>query len=104
LYRVANSVADTPFWPPGSLCAALFCRCGARCFWARVEPENARHDFAKFFWQRDFAPPAAVSSRGVMVDLHVGVKRRQQIAQLSVQHDRPLRRAAVHHRQVVLLP
>jgi hypothetical protein len=35
--------------------------------------------------------------------LHVGVKRRQQIAQFSLQHYGPLRRAAVHYHQSVLL-
>ncbi len=71
--------------------------------WTCVEPEDTRHDLAQFFRQRDFALPAAVGSRSVMVDLHVGVKRRQQIAQLSLQHERALRRAAVNHGQVVLL-
>jgi hypothetical protein len=49
-------------------------------FWARVEPEYARHDIAQLFWQSDFAPSAAVGSAGVVVNLHIGVERRQQIA------------------------
>jgi hypothetical protein len=72
-------------------------------FWARVETKYTRHDLAELFGQTDFAPPRAVRSRSVMVHLHVRMKRREQIAQLSLQHHGSLRRASVYYRQVVLL-
>jgi len=39
----------------------------------------------------------------MVVELNIGVKRCQQIAQLSRQNHRPFRRTAVHHGQIVFL-
>src|SRR6516165_1222080 len=71
--------------------------------WTRVEPEYARHDALEVVRYRDFAFPAAICSLGVMIDLHVCRKGREQVAKRSLQHDRPFRRATMHDHEVVTL-
>jgi hypothetical protein len=48
--------------------------------WTRVESEYPRHDALEVLRYRDFAFPTAICSLGVVVDLHVCGKGRQQVA------------------------
>ena len=50
--------------------------------WSRIKAEDAGHDVAQLLRQRDFASAAPIGSAGMVVELDIGVKRRQQIARL----------------------
>ena len=72
-------------------------------FWAGVEPEDAGDDASQFLRQHDLTAAAAVGAVGMVIELQIGMKGRQQIAELATQHDRPFGGAAMDNRQIVLL-
>ena len=75
----------------------------APVFRPRVETKHSGDNFVEFLRNRDLSLSPAIGSRRVMVDLYVRGKRREQVAQLSPQHDGPLGSVSVNHEQVVLL-